>query len=262
MIEVTVLGCGGSLGVPMSGDRWGDCDPNEPRNRRRRASILVRSATTAVLVDAGPDLREQLNEFRIRKLDAVVFTHAHADHVHGIDDLRPITFDQGAIPAYAEERTRADLDDRFAYAVDSRDVDRGLYRPILSMRRIDGPFTIGDIPFVPFTQDHGFLPSTGYRIGDFAYSTDVVALDDAAFEALAGVRSWIVDATREAPHPSHAHLSRTLEWIDRLGPERAWLTHMNHTMDYATLCRRLPDHIRPAHDGLTVPVSLEATAGA
>jgi len=259
MIEVTVLGCGGSLGVPMTGGRWGDCDPAEPRNRRRRSSILVRSATTTVLVDAGPDLREQLSELRIRKIDAVVFTHAHADHVHGIDDLRPITFDHGPIPAYADERALADLNDRFAYAVDSMDVDRGPYRPILTMRRLDGPFTVGDIPLVPFVQDHGFLPSTGFRIGDFAYSTDVVALDEDAFATLRGVRTWIVDATREAPHPSHSHLARTLEWIERVRPDQAYLTHMNHTMDYATLCARLPARVRPAHDGLAIGVTLAAT---
>lgn len=254
MIRVTVLGCGGSLGVPMAGNDWGDCDPDNPRNRRRRPAILVETRATTVLVDAPTDLRDQLCDTAPARIDAVLFTHAHADHIHGIDDLRPYVFGRGPIPAYADATTIGHLNDRFAYAVDSVEMDRGLYRPILTIQEIDGPFTVGDLGIRPFVQDHGFGPSLGFRFGDIAYSTDVASLDDKAFEALKGVRYWIVDATRRLPHPSHSHLEQTLHWIERVRPERAWLTHMNQSMDYDTLSAELPAHVRPAHDGLVIEV--------
>lgn len=252
-MKVTVLGCGGSLGVPMVGGLWGDCDPTNPRNRRRRPSILVTTASTTVLVDTSPDLRDQLLDAGVRRLDAVLFTHDHADHLHGVDDLRPLTFwRDGPIPAYCDPATKASLEDRFGYVVDSVVMERGPYRPLLTLRLVDGPLTVGDLTVQPFRQDHGFGPSLGLRFGPFAYSTDVVDLDDAAFEALDGVDTWMVDATRLEPHPSHAHLDRTLEWIARLGPRQAYLTHMNHQMDYDSLVARLPDGVAPAYDGLVL----------
>lgn len=261
-MRVTVLGCGGSMGVPMVGGHWGKCDPRNPRNNRRRPSILVQTGEVTVLVDTTPDLRVQLLDAEIQHIDAVLFTHEHADHVHGLDDLRPITYRTGKpVPAYGNDATLRSLEERFGYAVASVDVDRGAYKPVVTTHRIDGPFSIGDLPIQPIDQDHGSLTSLGFRFGPFAYSTDVVAFSDDAFALLDGVDVWMVDATREEPHPSHAHLAQTLEWIAQLKPRRAYLTHMNHMMDYDRLVGMLPDHIRPAHDGLVLEFEGVGTAG-
>ena len=252
-MKVTVLGCGGSMGVPMVGGNWGRCDPRNPRNRRRRPSIILQTSQVTVLVDTTPDLRSQLLDAEIGHVDAVLFTHEHADHVHGLDDLRPITYRTGKpVPVYGNDATLRALENRFGYAVASVDVDRGAYRPVVTTHRIQDDFRIGDLPIEPFEQDHGTIVSLGFRFGPFAYSTDVVALSEAAFSVLEGVEVWMVDATREEPHPSHAHLARTLDWIARVQPRRAYLTHMNHAMDYGRLVAQLPDHIRPAHDGLVL----------
>ena len=252
-MRITVLGCGGSLGVPIIGGGWGRCDPANPRNRRLRASILVQTDTTAVLIDTSPDLRQQLLAASVSRLDGVLYTHDHADHTHGLDDLRPLTFgNQGPIIAYMDANTQGQLERRFDYALSSVDVDRSFYRPIVEPRPLNGPMRIGDLDITPFDQDHGITRSTGFRFGPFAYSTDVVALSNEAFETLDGVHTWMVDATREEPHISHAHLALTLEWIERLGPQRAILTHMNHLMDYDTLTAKLPPGVEPAYDGMTL----------
>lgn len=255
MIRVTVLGCGGSAGVPLVGGNWGDCDPANPRNRRRRPSILLESETTSVLVDTGPDLRCQLLDASVRKLDAIIYTHDHADHTHGLDDLRPLLFGGGGpIPAYGDKATLGALEARFGYAFTTVTMDRGLYRPYLEPRPVDGPIIVGDLEITPFTQDHGYGPSLGLRCGGFAYSTDVVRLDETAFAVLEGVDVWVVDAVREKPHASHAHLDLTLSWIERVRPRVAYLTHMNHTLDYDQLSQRLPQGVTPAHDGLVIEI--------
>jgi phosphoribosyl 1,2-cyclic phosphate phosphodiesterase len=252
-MKVTVLGCGGSMGVPMVGNVWGDCDPAEPRNQRSRASIMVETGQVSVLVDTTPDLRSQLLAAGVTRVDAVLYTHEHADHLHGIDDLRPFTFRQKApIPAYASPATKESLESRFAYAVASVSMDRWLYKAIVVPQPIDGAFCIGDLGVEPFEQSHGNTTSYGFRFGPFAYSTDAAELDDAAFAALDGVDTWLVDATREEPHPSHSHLARTLEWIARLKPRQAFITHMNHTMDYRRLERILPPGVAPAYDGMVL----------
>ncbi len=254
-VKVTVLGCGGSLGVPMVGNVWGNCDPAEPRNRRRRPCILVETRATSVLVDTPPDLREGLLAAQVTRLDAVLYTHAHADHVHGIDDLRGLTFKtRQAIPGYCDAVTLGEIERRFGYAVSSVEMERKLYQPLMRPVLIDGAFRVGDLDIQPFVQDHGTCPSLGFRFGRFAYSTDAVALDEAAFAALEGIDVWLVDATREEPHPTHAHLARTLEWIARVRPRRAILTHMNHTMDYRRLLQILPAHVEPAYDGMVIPI--------
>ena len=241
------------MGVPMVGGNWGRCDPANPRNRRLRPSILVETGQTVVLVDTTPDLRTQLLDAEVGRVDAVLYTHEHADHLHGIDDLRPFTFRQKApIPAYGRAETLKCLEQRFAYAVASVEMDRWLYKAIVVPLAIDGPFCIRDLDVLPFEQAHGNTVSYGFRFGDFAYSTDASELDEAAFAALEGVDTWIVDATREEPHPSHAHLARTLEWIDRVKPRQAYLTHMNHTMDYRRLVSVLPAGVAPAYDGLVL----------
>lgn len=252
-MRVTILGCGGSLGVPMVGGQWGSCDPANPRNRRRRPSILVETDGTRLLVDTSPDLREQLLDAAVDRLDGVLFTHIHADHIHGIDDLRPLVWHrQAPLPAFADAATGGELIERFGYAFANAEVDRGLYKPILDLTEITGPVTVGDITAQPFVQDHGHSNSLGFRFGRFAYSTDAATLDETAFAILEGVEVWVVDATREEPHPSHAHLARTLDWIARVRPRQAYLTHMNHTMDYDRLCRILPPGVLPAHDGLVI----------
>lgn len=255
-MRVTVLGCGGSGGVPLVGGDWGRCDPKNPRNRRRRVSVLVETAGASLLIDASPDLRAQLLDAGVTGLDAVLFTHHHADHCHGLDDLRSLVYLRKApLPAFMDAETRAELTLRFAYAFTSSCPPGGLYRPLLEDRVIEGTFEAAGVRITPFVQGHGEGRSLGFRIGDLAYSTDVSDLDDAAFGALDGVRLWIVDCLQDAPHPSHSHTAQTLAWIDRLKPERALLTHMNHKTDYAELKAQCPEGVEPAYDGQVVELS-------
>jgi phosphoribosyl 1,2-cyclic phosphate phosphodiesterase len=251
-MKVRILGCGGSGGVPLVGGVWGACDPAEQRNRRRRASILVEDEATTLLVDTSPDLREQLLDAGTRRLDAVLFTHAHADHLHGIDDLRGMNrLVRAALPVYADRRTLAVIEERFDYVFRPLE-GASFYKPTLTPHAIEGEFTIGGIRVVPFVQDHGFSKTLGFRIGGMAYSTDVVELDEAAFAALAGTELWIVDCLRYDPHPTHSHLEKTLSWIARVKPRRAVLTHMDVPLDYATLRGKLPPGVEPGYDGLTL----------
>jgi len=252
-MKVRILGCGGSAGVPMVGANWGACDPAEPKNRRRRASILVTDATRTILIDTSPDLREQLLDAGTSRLHAVLFTHAHADHLHGIDDLRSMNrLMRATIPAYADAATLATIAERFAYVFRPLEEGVSFYKPTLTPQVIDGEFAVAGLRILPFAQDHGFSTTLGFRIGNMAYSTDVVDLDEAAFAALAGVELWIVDCLRYEPHPTHSHLTKTLSWIARVKPRRAVLTHMDIPLDYATLRRELPAGVEPAYDGLTL----------
>ncbi|WP_191060039.1 MBL fold metallo-hydrolase [Geminicoccus harenae] len=253
-MRITVLGCGTSSGVPQIGCHCPVCRSTDPRNKRLRASILVEDRGSLILFDCGPDMRMQLLGADVVRLDALVFTHAHADHIHGIDDIRGVNNAMDAqLPAYGAPEVLDQIRSRFDYAFHpDRHPNGGFWRPSLEPRAFDGPFRIGATTLVPFRQRHGNGASWGFRIGNFAYSTDVDWLDEDAFAALAGVRYWIVDCLRERPHPTHAHLERTMGWIDRLRPERAWFTHMNHEVDFATWCARLPAHVRPAFDGQVI----------
>ena len=255
-MRVTVLGCGGSGGVPLIGGVWGSCNPANPKNRRRRVSIHVESAGQSILVDASPDLRQQLLDADIKHLDAVLFTHEHADHCHGIDDLRFLRADskEPPIAAWATPQTLSVLQKRFDYIFRQNEVASGvLYRPFLAAQPVSGPFAVGPLAVTPFAQQHGFgSVTTGYRIGRMAYSTDVVALDETAFAVLAGLDLWIVDCLRFEPHPTHAHFDLTMSWIERLRPKRAMLTHLNHMVDYDELAGRCPPGVEPAFDGLCV----------
>jgi phosphoribosyl 1,2-cyclic phosphate phosphodiesterase len=256
-MKVTILGCGPSGGVPMIGEDWGACDRSNPRNRRRRASILVQERGATLLVDTSPDMRLQLLDAGIGRLDAILFTHAHADHTHGIDEVRALNRAMGEpMPIYASAETLTELRQRFAYIFRPQDPAAGavFYKPALIPNTIDGPFEVAGVAVTPFAQDHGFSKTLGFRFGAVAYSTDVVNLDEGAFAALAGVQVWIVDCYRRTPHPTHTHLARTLEWIDRVRPKRAILTHMDRELDYDTLCRELPAGVEPAYDGLTAEV--------
>lgn len=253
-MRVTVLGCGGSSGVPLIGNQWGACDPANPRNRRLRPSIIVEQGDVRILVDTTPDLRQQLLTADVGRLDAVLWTHQHADHSHGIDELREVCrlmgrpLDVYALPEHIDELSR-----RFAYCFAPLGEGQPLYRPVLVPHVIEAEFSVAGVPVRPFLQDHGWSRTLGFRFGAFAYSTDVVRLDEAAFAALSGIEVWIVDCVRVEPeHPVHAHLPLTLSWIDRVGPKRAYLTHMNQTMDYATVCAILPSGVEPAYDGLVI----------
>lgn len=251
----------------MIGDDWGDCDRNEPRNRRRRASILVENGPVTLLFDSSPDCRAQLLDAGVSRLDAIVYTHAHADHSHGIDDLRWINYAMHApLPAYGDAATLKILTERFAYAfAPLRPPPPGeplrYYKPVLEPHEIRGPFNIGGLRLQPFAQDHGFSSTLGFRIGSFAYSTDVVGLDDAAFKKLEGIDTWLLGVFRREPHPTHVHLSRALEWIERVQPRRTVLCHMGPDMDYQTLCHELPDGVEPGFDGMEITVGTVAARG-
>ena len=257
-MRAIVLGCGPSQGVPTIGNNWGDCDPANPRNHRRRPSIVVEWDGFTILIDTSPDLRAQLIDADITHVDAVLYTHTHADHLHGIDDLRPVQrrmktiIDAYGVPADMDRIVR-----RFSYLFQGQPPEDDLYRPILAAHAVDGPFGLANgREVVPLAQDHGICPSTGFRLGPLAYSTDVLQLPEETFAALDGVEVWIVDCLRVAPeHPTHAHLERTLSWIDRVGPARAVLTHMNHQTDYATLAALLPEGVEPGYDGMVIDIA-------
>ena len=253
-MRVTILGCGTSGGVPRLGGKdgmgeWGAADSADARNRRTRCSILVEDQGKTVLVDTSPDVRAQLLDARVEKVDAVIWSHEHADQVHGIDDLRPYTFRTGAIEAWADRRTLGILKRRFDYVFETESIYHALYR----VREIEGPFTAaGAVAVTPIPLDHGSVPSLGFRFGDIVYANDVVRVPGEAFPLMEGAAVMIVDAMRYRPHPTHAHLDLALEWIERIGPERAFLTNLHVDMDYAELDRRTPTHVHPCHDGLVI----------
>lgn len=257
-MRVTVLGCGGSGGVPLAdgtpGGNWGACDPKNPRNRRRRCSLLVESQGRVLLLDTAPDLRAQLLDAGAPRIDAVLFTHPHADHLHGLDELRAMSnAGRASIPAYIPRRDHEQLRLRFDYAFASSHRASKLYPAIYDDRPIDdGPFDLLSLPAVAFAQNHGNVVSTGFRIGPMAYSTDAKDLDEDAFVALEGIELWIVDCLRLREHPTHSHLDQTLAWIERVKPKRAILTHLNHTMDYDKVRALCPEGVEPGYDGLVV----------
>ena len=257
-MRVTILGCGSSAGTPSIGSGWGMADPNEPKNRRLRPSILVEEGATRVLIDASPDLRAQLLGAGVNRLDAILFTHAHADHCHGIDDLRPINEAMDAdLAAYADAATWDAIGQRFGYVLAPRAPGaKFYYKPCLVPRTIAAgeTFQIGPITIRAFDQDHGRMRTLGFRFGSFAYSTDLVNLPEESFSTLAGIRTWVVGTLGPTEHPTHAHVTKAVGWIDRIKPERAYLTHMSNRLDYGSLCESLPPHIRPAHDGLILEI--------
>ena len=260
-LRFTILGCGSSGGVPRIGGHWGDCDPNNPKNRRRRCSLLVEKigseGTTSVLVDTSPDLRNQLLDANVTRLDGVIYTHYHADHIHGIDDLRMVVFNMKArINVWADEKTKDNLFDRFGYAFIQP--KNSPYPPILIMNKLDGSFVIdgpgGELRIMPFKAIHGSIDSLGFRIEDVAYLPDVSDLYQETRKSLEKLNYFIVDALRRTPHPSHTHLENTLKWIDELKPSNSIITNMHIDMDYETLHTELPNNIVPAYDGMKIEI--------
>lgn len=252
-MKLVLLGCGTSSGVPRIGNDWGACDPADPRNRRTRASIIVESATTRILVDTGPDMREQLLAAAIGIVDAVIWTHDHADHCHGIDDLRQIFHARGApVPGYASPQTKAAMLNRFAYVFDGRDG----YPPTVEGHALTADMMVGDIRVRSVMQPHGSIFSAGLRFdhGDrsIGYSTDFHIVTPDMLDLFTGVGIWVIDALREKPHPTHPHLAMTLAAIATCKPGRAILTHMDQSMDYATLAAKLPSGVEPGQDGLAL----------
>ena len=262
-MRFTILGCGSSGGVPRIGAMWGKCDPTNPKNRRRRCALLVEKrgpgGTTAVLIDTPPDLREQLLSVRAEALDAVLFTHDHADHTHGIDDLRMVAYAmKKRVPCYFDAGTQASLVGRFAYCFVQP--PGSTYPPILVPRQLTHGETVtiegagGDIDVLPIRQFHGDIESLAFRFGDVAYSPDVSALPLDSIAMLEDLDVWIVDALRHERHPSHFSVKEALEHIERLRAKRAVLTHMTGDLDYEALKRTLPDHIEPAYDNMVIEV--------
>ena len=252
-MRVTILGCGTSSGVPRIGGDWGACDPADLRNSRTRASILIRSATTTILVDTGPDMRAQLLAADIGAIDAVIWTHEHADHTHGLDDLRQLFHVRGApVPGYARRETLDLLEQRFAYVF----AGRYGYPPTAEARLLTDEIAIGDIVVRTVDQPHGEITSAGLRFThggvSVGYATDFSEITSQMENLFKDLDLWVVDALRRRPHPTHPHLALTLDAIDRLRPKRAVLTHMDQSMDYRTIAAELPDMIEPGYDGLDV----------
>jgi len=260
-LTFTILGCGSSGGVPRPGTGWGACDPNNPKNRRRRCSLLVerrgRGGITRVLVDTSPDLREQLLDANVDWLDAVIYTHEHADHTHGIDDLRGLYLRaRRRVDVYADDPTSRMLMTRFSYCfVQPPGSD---YPPILTMHGITpgAPLTIegkgGPVTALPFIQDHGDIRALGLRFGAVAYSSDLHDLPAESVAAVADLDLWIVDALRYHPHPAHFSVADALSWIERMKPKRAILTNMHTDLDYEALRVSLPPNVEPGYDGMRV----------
>ncbi len=257
-MKLTILGCGGSAGVPLIGCDCAVCTSDNPKNKRQRASVLWEMEDGArILVDASPDLRNQALQNNITTVDAIILTHAHADHCHGLDDVRPFNHHKnGAIDLYADQATMEEVQERFGYVFREHNHAHGWYKPCLIPHIIDGslaaPVTISGHAVRCFNQTHGRTNTLGIRIGDMAYSTDMNALSEEAFAVLEGVDTWVVDCLRYTPAPTHAHLELTLEWIARVKPRRAILTHMAHELDYDTLSAEVPDGVEVAYDGMVV----------
>lgn len=252
-MKIRILGSGTSSGVPRIGNDWGACDPGEPRNRRTRASALVEHEGTRILIDTGPDMRQQLLTADIGSVDAIIWTHDHADHCHGIDDVRQLFHARGEpVRGMARPATLASIEQRFAYVFNGR---QG-YPPTIASEPLPDRLTIGGIAIAVVDQPHGRITSAGLRFGaggrTIGYATDFHDLTPSMAELYAGLDVWVVDALRHAPHPTHPTVAQTLDWIKALKPGRSALIHMDHSMDYTTLCGSLPANVEPGYDGMVL----------
>lgn len=264
-IVATILGCASSGGVPRIGNVWGVCDPDEPRNRRRRCALLIEGwsadgiGPTRVLIDTGPDIREQLLDAKVDRVDAVLYTHAHADHIHGIDDLRVLALhNRRRVDVYFTEETGDRLREAFGYCFATPPGSD--YPPILNAHEIapddrlvvDGPG--GTIEVLAFEQEHGNITSLGFRVADFAYSVDLSGFPDKSLPAISGLQMWVLDALRPTPHPSHLSLPESLEWVERMTPRRVVLSDLHIDLDYRQLDAETPAHVTPAFDGMRIDI--------
>lgn len=255
LLTVSMLGCGTSVGIPCLGRAgWGKCDPDEPKNRRQRCALLVQTETTNILVDAGPDIRNQLLPHNLTKIDAVLITHTHSDHVAGIDDLRVFFWpDQVKLPLYATAHHGADIQERVPYMFVKKHDSPTYFQPPLEMKEIcaGDVLTIGDITIDVMHQEHGLTNSLGFIFnGICGYSTDLNDMPEENFSLLAGIPLWIVETLREKPHQAHAHYDLTFSWIDRVKPEHAVLTHLGLDADYQKLKGICPERVEPGYDGM------------
>lgn len=257
---ITILGCGNSEGTPAIGNHWGECDPSEPKNRRMRPCVAVQSDTSTLIIDTGPDFKEQVNRNNISQIDGVLYTHAHADHVSGIDELRVwAKHTKQPVNVYGQEPTLDELKARFDYQFEQK---HPTYPAVLTANTITGsalgkPMRIGDIDFIPFEQDHGTCTSLGFRFGDVAYSTDLIDLSDDALEALKGIKTWIVDGAgyNSETNPVHLSLERVYEFNQIIKAQNVYFTHLSRWMDYKTVLEETPEGYEPAYDGLVLKVS-------
>ena len=257
--QMILLGTGTSVGVPAIGCDSPVCLSDDPRNNRTRTGVFVPAPQGNFVIDTSPELRIQLVRERIPVVHAALFTHSHADHLHGIDDLRTVVQNRGSrLPVWADAETAELLLSRFAYVFVQP--AGSLYKPILDLNPLDGPVTVegagGPITFAPFRVQHGRMEALGFRIGDFAYLPDVSEIPDAAWPALMGLECWILDALRYRPHPTHTHVAQSLEWIARAAPRRAILTNMHNDLDYAVLDAETPANVTPAYDGMRLDFQL------
>ena len=252
-MKVRVLGCGTSTGVPMIGNEWGQCDPDEPRNYRLRTSVLVESGVERMLVDCGPDLRQQLLAAEVSRLDGVIVTHAHGDHCHGIDELRPVSQAiERPVPLFARDDVLEELEARFGYAFEMSD----FYRPIVEARKLGEALQFGKVGTRFVDQPHGGPTSLGLRFDEGSYSVsyaiDFSTLTDDMATLYEDSDVWIADCLTRRPHPTHAHLDGVLGWARELRVGQLYLVHMGNGLDYRSLIAELPDWAAPAYDGLEI----------
>ena len=255
-IKIDILGCGSSSGVPAIGNYWGDCDPKNPKNKRLRSSILITSERkTKILIDATPDLRQQLLNANVEYLDAVLITHAHADHIHGVDDFRFLNvLMKKHLNLYAHKKVLDEIKKKFSYVFEKlkKEANGFYYKPCLVPKTINKSFMINELKITSFQQNHGFCESTGYRINNVAYSTDVVDLDDKAFSKLKNLDLWIVGLLREDTHPAHAGFDQIMDFISYIKPKQTIFTHMTALLDEKELITKCPPNVKPGYDGMII----------
>ena len=259
-MRITILGSGSSSGVPIPGLGWGNCDPNNPKNERLRPSILIETQGKTILVDTSPDLRTQLLNASVSRIDAIIYTHGHADHLHGIDDLRAINRAMSSpIPVFADALTLKQIETRFAYALaplpdEARDF---YFKPTLTAHEVvaGSTFDVCGVSVTCFDQDHGRSRTLGLRVGDFAYTTDLVNLPEDGFDALTGIDTWVIGVYTDHPHPTHLHVEKALQWVERVEPRHTILTHMGPDLDHQMLQNSLPNSVDAAFDGMQISLT-------